>query len=173
MFSTKISSSNLCHQDEICISTLLTKPWNFGLALVWFLGSLECSEHRNTKLFISAGWAMIFQTITSLTYAALLNTESLSLSGKQDGSIQTMTLSQSVGWAAAPEPQAHPSPGVHNHLLSAASHDASCTHRGPGIGSGEAAGAPVTYGGQNCLWQPLATHRKFNPRKIQPVHFMT
>lgn len=131
LFSTKISSSNLCHQDETCISTLLTKPWNFGLALVWFLGSLECFERRNTKLFISAGWAMIFQTITSLTYAVLLNTGSLSLSEKQDGSIQTMTLSQSVGWAAAPEPQAHPSPGVHNHLLSAASHDASCTRPAP------------------------------------------
>lgn len=111
---------------------------------------------------------MIFQTITSLTYAVLLNTGSLSLSEKQDGSIQTMTLSQSVGWAAAPEPQAHPSPGVHNHLLSAASHDASCTRRGPGIGSGEAAGTSVAYGGQNCLWQPPATHGKFIPCTSRP-----
>lgn len=87
LFSAK-TSSNLCHQDKSRISALLTKTRNFGLALVWFLGSLECSEHRDTQLFTSAGWTMILQTITSLTYAVLLNTESLSLSEKQHGPIQ-------------------------------------------------------------------------------------
>lgn len=176
LFSAKISSSSLPHQDKTGISTLLTKPWNVGLALVWFLGSLECFEHRDTKLFISAGWAMIFQTITSLTYAVLLNTESLSLSEKQQGPLFKDNDLESVGWAAAPQPQAHPSPGAHNHLLSAASPrrflPPSRTYHGPGIGSWEAVWTSVT-GGQNCLWRPLATHRKFNPQKIQPVYFMS
>lgn len=134
LFSAKISSSSLCHQDKTCISTLRTKPWNLGLALVWFLGSLECFERRDTKLFISAGWAMIFHTITLLTYAVLLNTESLSLPEKQHGPIQTMTLSQLAGQQLQ----------SHKHILpqectitfcQQLPHDASCTHRGPGIGS--------------------------------------
>lgn len=74
---------------------------------------------------------MIFQTITSLTYVALLNTESLSLSEKQHGPLFKDNDLESVGWAAAPQPQAHPSQESTITFCQQLPHDASCCRAVP------------------------------------------
>lgn len=128
---------------------------------------------------------MIFQTMTSLTYAVLLSTESLSLSEKQHGPIQRQW--PWVSWLVCGSTATNPSSPRRAQSSPRRGQSFPRRAQSPSV-SGFVMALPATepylpqswdglFGGcvnaSDLCWPKLSVAHTANPQKIQPVYFMT
>lgn len=121
---------------------------------------------------------MIFQTMTSLTYAVLLSTESLSLSEKQHGPIQrqrpgvsrlgssSVATNPSSPRRAQSSPRRGQSPSVSGFLMALSATEPYLPQSWDGLFGG-------CVNASDLCWPELSVAHTANPQKIQPVYFMT